>query len=276
MSASASTQIPMVSHMDGSVTSSHIEIHRGQYQVRFYTDGMTPVSIPSVDERVWRYMSFSRFLWLLQKKQLWLTRADLLGDPWEIALAGEQLAHVISRHPPAPFPSRGARRETAIERSKRIIQTWRRDTFVSCWSALEHESHALWRIYCRSTEGVAVQTTLARLKESVGGLQVYRVTYQTPGTAKQTPTLTDLVTKKRPMFAYEQEVRVVLTRDGKDEAEILGHRLEWDPEKNIESIRIHPEADDSFMETVTKAVETYAPTLKERVLWSAMRTPPPF
>ena len=27
-----------------------------------------------------------------------LARADCLGDPWEIALAGEQLAHVISRH----------------------------------------------------------------------------------------------------------------------------------------------------------------------------------
>src|SRR5260370_17843608 len=55
-------------------------------------------------EKVWRYMSFSRFVWLLQKKQLWLSRADLLGDPWEISLAGNQLEHVIARHPPAPFP----------------------------------------------------------------------------------------------------------------------------------------------------------------------------
>jgi hypothetical protein len=51
------------------------------------------------DAKVWRYMSFSRFIWLLQKKQLWLSRADRLGDPWEISLAGNQLEHVISRHP---------------------------------------------------------------------------------------------------------------------------------------------------------------------------------
>jgi hypothetical protein len=42
-------------------------------------------------EKVWRYLKFSRFVRLLQKKKLWLARADLLGDPWEITLMGDQL-----------------------------------------------------------------------------------------------------------------------------------------------------------------------------------------
>ena len=242
---------------------------------------MTTASTAASDaEKVWRYMSFSRFVWLLQKKQLWLSRADLLGDPWEISLAGNQLEHVISRHPPITLPLPDVMPETAIQRSERIIKMWRRQTFVSCWSASEHESHALWRIYCRSAEGVAVQTTLAKLKASVRGLPVYRVTYEIPGSRKQTPSLPDLVAKKRPMFAYEQEVRVVLSTDGKGEAdpeqETLGHTLEWDPEKSLESIRVHPEADYSFMETVTAAVEVWAPALKDRVDWSAMSARPPF
>jgi hypothetical protein len=78
------------------------------------------------------------------------------------------------------------------------------------------------------------------------------------------------------MFAYEQEVRVVLSTDGKDGIEVLGHGLEWDPEKNVESIRVHPEADNSFMETVTAAIDHYAPSLKDRVAWSAMNARPPF
>ena len=229
-----------------------------------------------VEEKVWRYMRLSRFLWLLQKKQLWLTRADLLGDPWEITLAGDQLAHVISRHPIDPLPSRSVRPETANQRSERIIRMWRRHTFISCWSASEHESHALWRIYCPSSEGVTIQTTLAKLRDSVGGLPVYRVTYQEPGSKRQTPTLPDLVAKKRPMFAYEQEVRVVLSTDGNDEVEVLGHSLEWDPEKNAEHILVHPEADNSFMQTVTAAVVHYAPALNLRVTWSALNARPPF
>jgi len=240
---------------------------------------MTPASPAAVETgKVWRYMSFSRFFWLLQKKQLWLSRADLLGDPWEISLVGKQLEHVISHHPPTTLPLADVKPETAMQRSERIIRMWRRQTFVSSWSSSEHESHALWRIYCRSAEGVAVQTTLARLRESVGDLRVYRVTYETPGSRKQTPTLPDLVAKKRPMFAYEQEVRVVLSTDGgaDPDHEALGHGLEWDPEKTVEWIRVHPEADYSFMETVTAAVELYAPALKDRVAWSTMNERPPF
>src|SRR5260370_36430316 len=104
----------------------------------------------AIDEtqKVWRYMSFSRFVWLLQSKQLWLSRADKLGDSWEITLAGDQLAHVISRHPIRPISSSTDKQESAMDRSKRVISTWRKTTFVNCWSASDHESHALWRIYC--------------------------------------------------------------------------------------------------------------------------------
>jgi hypothetical protein len=221
-------------------------------------------------------MSFARFVWLLQRKQLWLARADLLGDPWEITLAGDQLAQVISRHPITPLPLPKVMPESAIERSERIIKLWRRRTFISCWSASEHESHALWRIYCRSSEGVAIQTTLSRLGQSVGGLPVYKVIYETPGINRRTPTLCDLVTKKRPMFAYEHEVRVVLHVETDDASETLGHSIKWDPEKNLESIRVHPEADESFMETVTAVVGQHAKSLKTIVTWSAMNAKPPF
>ena len=51
------------------------------------------------------------------------------------------------------------------------------------------------------------------------------------------------------MFEVEHEVRVVDLKDGAHhEQEILGYGLEWQPEKNVESIGVHPEADDSFIE----------------------------
>ena len=197
------------------------------------------------DAKVWRYMTFSRFMWVLQKKQLWLSRADHLGDPWEISLAGDQLQYVISRHPITPITN-GVRpkAETVMQRSERINKLWRQRTFVSCWNASDHESHALWRIYCGSSDGMAVQTTFARLRQSVGGLPVLKVAYEKPGIRKRTPTLVDLVTKKRPMFAYEQEIRVV--RDATKEpvpGGVTGHPIEWNPELVLEAVFIHPEAD---------------------------------
>ena len=231
-------------------------------------------------QKVWRYMKFSRFIWLLQRKQLWLSRADMLGDPWEITLAGNQLDYVISRHPISHVVQANQRQESAIERSKRIISMWRQNTFVNCWSASEHESHALWRIYCGSTEGIALETTFGKLNASVGDIPVYRVQYEIPGNRQQTPSRTDLVTKKRPMFAYEQEVRVVYSMERKnitlDTTEILGFPVDWDPKEVVSCIWVHPEADSSFMETVTSVVAYYAPTLKKCVRWSAMKDGPPY
>lgn len=243
-----------------------------------------PSNAPSVPpsaalgaQRVWRYLTFSRFVWLLQKKQLWLSRADLLSDSWEITLAGDQLAHVIARHPPLTLPFPDVMPETAMQRAQRIIAAWRRETFISCWSSSDHESHALWRIYCGADEGVAIQTTFARLKASVGSVPLLRVAYETPGSRRQTPDCLGLASQKRPMFAYEHEVRLVDYKDGADLApEMPGYGLDWEPEKNVESIRVHPQASASFHETVVGVVEQHAPALSDCVAWSDMTIPPPF
>lgn len=164
-----------------------------------------------------------------------------------------------------------------MQRSERIIKMWRQQTFINCWSSSDHESHALWKIYCPPSDGVAIQTTLAKLRASVSDLPVHRVIYAIPGSKKETPTRHDLVTKKRPMFAYEQEVRIVRFMDEHcPESDVGGCGLDWDLNKYVESICVHPEADHSFFDTVTATVECYAPTLKERVVWSAMNARPVF
>jgi len=225
--------------------------------------------------KVWRYMSCARFVWLLQQRKLWLSRADYLGDPWEIALAGDQLARVILG---APISHLGEPpREPVETRSERIVKSWRRMTFINCWSAQEHESHALWRIYCPTSEGVAIQTTLARLQGSVSDLPVYQVTYQIPGITPHTPNLEDLATKKRPMFAYEHEVRILHLIDPNHAEPVpVGFGLPWNPEKHVESIHVHPDSDDSFFASVSATVQTYSPLLWEKVKPSAMSEQPPF
>lgn len=223
---------------------------------------------------VWRYMSFSKFVWTVQNKCLWLSRADLLGDPWEISLSGEQLQLVINRHPISPVGE--PIRESANERTERIINYWRNKTFVNCWNMSTHESNALWQIYCKNTDGVVLQTTFEKLNSIKGQYSLHPVTYPIPGSNRKTPTHTDLVTKKRPMFKYEEEVRIVYF-DENDEIEATnGVQLKFDFEQNIESVRVHPQADSVFFETVQFIVETYTPNFKGEVTWSDMKLNPPF
>jgi len=232
--------------------------------------------------KVWRYMSFGRFVWMLQRRALWLSRVDMLGDPWEMAPSEEQWAGVLQT---ARKTATRQRSEAEIfQRRKRDVMRWRQQMFVNCWSACPHESHALWRIYCLSVEGVAVQTTLARLRESLQALQVHRVTYADPQSIREDPQLEQLTAQKRPMFAYEQEVRVLLNSGelakGLTWEASFGRRrgvmVGWEPETVLESIYVHPEADDAFFQTVQGTVEQYCPTLKTAVRWSAMQARPLF
>lgn len=162
-----------------------------------------------------------------EQREVW-DRAIALGLPhgknvdqaaWmrPSGLTGDQLEFLTRRQPPWPIPL-ADKWETAEQRFARVMPLWRRSTFVNCWSKLEHESHALWRIYCKSVEGVAVQTTLSKLVDSVGGLTVCAVTHGNPGKTKRTPGILDVVTKKQPWYDYEQEVRVVRSDDPRTEA----------------------------------------------------------
>jgi hypothetical protein len=131
-------------------------------------------------------------------------------------------------------------------------------------------------VFCPSVEGVSIQVTLAGLRSSVG-LPVHQVIYAIPGSKLQTPTREDLISKKRPMFEYEREFRIVhFWPEGNPDKPVTGYALEWHPEQWVQSIRIHPEADEAFAETVTKVVEQYAPSLKDRIQWSSMTEAPPF
>lgn len=78
------------------------------------------------------------------------------------------------------------------------------------------------------------------------------------------------------MFEYEHEYRLTLIEDATPDETVKGIALEWNPETWIEAIRIHPEADLAFAETVVRVVEQYAPALKSGIQPSDMVEKPPF
>jgi hypothetical protein len=226
--------------------------------------------------KIWRYMSLAKFISLLDKKQLWLSRSDTLGDNWELTLAGKQLERVIQRHPIDHVGNKNSN-ESAINRTQRIIKNWRNTTFVNCWSLDENESHALWQLYCGLNEGVSIQTTLPHLNYLLitnTKLSLERVVYQPAGMLEKTPSIQNLITSKRPMFAFEKEIRLYLTVD-KNLDNLPGVALPWIPSEHIEAIYIHPDASLFFKGVVEDFVKQFAPSLFAKIHWSSMRETPP-
>jgi hypothetical protein len=228
------------------------------------------------DQKLWRYMSFSRFLWMIQRKQLWLSRTDKLEDPWELAVTGDEITRLMLR---APSPSSTEpNSETPAERTKRITELWRTTTFVNCWCALNYESHALWRVFCGPKEGVAITTNWATLTATAENIPVVEVDYTRYGGQVRTPTLEKVSIRKRQMYDYEHEVRLIAHSDTPNPRLIqgeFGFQLPFEPRDLVLGIVVHPEADESFYEVVGAAVDTYAADIISRIQWSTMKEAPP-
>ena len=203
-----------------------------------------------------------------EEKALWFARADQLGDRWEMAFSKAERAFLST--PPEQ-----------LEDMQRAIREERDSTFVNCWTASNSESHAMWNVYCDSSEGVAVQTTLRELKASVKPLPVVPVKYMNfdrLGVTNPVPTAMDLVSRKRKPYSYEKEHRVISFKGPFPKGSLgnlsggyrLGFGQRWDPEIHVERVLLHPGADPATLVAVKAVVEKLAPKLRLRVLPSAL------
>jgi hypothetical protein len=119
-------------------------------------------------------MSFGRFVWMLKEKALWMSRIDQLGDEWEMMPTVAEIsamAHAIGKkaHPKARFSKAywKAIIQSVASSHLKHLKRLRESTFANCWTASSNESHPMWGLYCASKEGVAIQTTLSQLRQSI-------------------------------------------------------------------------------------------------------------
>src|SRR6202011_2831368 len=93
-----------------------------------------------------------KLLSILENRQLLFARADQFDDPYEGAWSSAGVT--LLRDP----KWNGGMLPHAVETFIALAETMRRQTFLNCWCASEHESAAMWKLYLQSSEGVAIRT----------------------------------------------------------------------------------------------------------------------
>jgi hypothetical protein len=229
----------------------------------------------NLDDKIWRYMDLPKLIYLLEKEKLYLSRADHFDDKHEGSTPKVQEMWEKEKHPEY---------SNGVASFRRRQREW---TFISCWSHCEHESHALWRIFCGPKQGVAVGSRYRRLAEledpRIEDIRVGLVDY---GKEEPIPANTLIpFFRKRKAFAYEREARLVVNMyrctDGGDQTGKLSilrpyFEKQLDLSTFVEAIRIHPEADISYVDAVKSLVKKYAPKLLDQVETSEMAESPVF
>lgn len=190
---------------------------------------------PPVTTRLWRYTDLPKFVELLTSARLWLTNMEVLAtdDPYEglpdavgfphrmwrtidevPEMLREQILRISGRGTDGS-PNAAFRSWLMVEEQRCIMtQSGRRDYFVSCWHAAQHESTAMWKIYGAPGAGVAIVTNGGRLEAALSSdareLHLGQVRYVEPNWIEiGRGNAFDTVMVKRSSYAYEHEVRLV-------------------------------------------------------------------
>jgi len=169
------------------------------------------------DEELWRYMDITKFLSIIDKKALYFSRSDLLGDPFEGSIPmsiGQKNFNDILK---SQFEEMINRKSTILNEPSTFHDFIRKSCYVCSFHTGSVESAALWSIYSKSKEGVAIKTTFTRLCDcfkddttnNVGIGMINYIDYNQQTIPVELSTVSPLL-YKRKSFEFEKETRAII------------------------------------------------------------------
>lgn len=221
------------------------------------------------ETKIWRYMDLGKLVCLLSDEALYFAcLADLVtDDPYEAVypkshleaverMLQEHLDTLASLRAAIPLEGQDTLNKgiaNLVETVKSAPLTVARGFGVSCWHQNDDESAAMWRLYSDSGKGIAIESTVKKLRCSLGdtkGLifdQVRYIDFHEDPIEKGHRHYSGF--QKRNSFAHEREFRATirLKQDGE------GVSVPCDLQELITAIWVSPRA-PSYMICAVQAL----------------------
>lgn len=227
------------------------------------------------DAKLWRYMDFTKLVSLISTKSMYFPRSDQFKDKFEGKIYGYGEAdarETIEKLLALAEHSEDFKRHSR-EKVKDVVkgvharsENDKKKVFVNCWHLNEYESAAMWDLYLKNEEGVAIQTTFDRVKSSLDACEerifIGRVDYIDPTNHKNLKTsFLEPFFTKRISFSHEKEVRLVYAQMGNDDMNlsenILGKNIRMNLAELIERVYVSPDAAPWFVEVVKTVLKKF-------------------
>ncbi|MCX7192487.1 MAG: DUF2971 domain-containing protein [Proteobacteria bacterium] len=200
---------------------------------------MTSLDALNVDDSqiIWRYFDFPKLVHLLETSSLFFSRLDLLGDPFEGSVTTADLSALVQGWVSMSEESGTPAGYYELEHRHRNSDP-RHSLFVSCWHMSDFESVAMWRLYAGDMKGIALKSTVGKLRTqlpSEGRIRrVKYIDYAVDKTSHLSPAYC-----KRNAFEYEREVRAVISRSSNPS--LTGVSIKLNLDSIVDEIRLSPE-----------------------------------
>lgn len=206
-------------------------------------------------------MDFTKFISMIDSQQLHLTRCDKFKDPYE---GTYPTFNIQQRAQNYNFKNdiEALKFNIILEDANKLL---RKSTFINCWHQNEYESAAMWDLYSKTNESIAIETTYNKLANILPiytyiGLVDY-IDYLSESIPEN--NIYNLFMHKRKSFEHEKEVRIIFSHNKVD---ANGELAESDKEnieipivfnKLINNIHINPNAPMWFKELVISICKKY-------------------
>lgn len=213
---------------------------------------------------IWRYMDFTKFVSLLDRSALFFARADKFKDPFEGSWTKKNFERMTVALKSVDV--------LGADHIREFFKNLREHTFINCWHLSTEESAALWKLYLKSDEGIAIRSTFFHLNSELkrnykkNDLYISEVkyinykTYNMPEGNILAPFI-----HKRTSFIHEKEVRAIIQqlpiKDGTIDWNLKppedGIYINIDPNVIIDMVYVSPNAQQWFKDLVESILKKY-------------------
>ncbi|MCL9807810.1 hypothetical protein [Flavobacterium luminosum] len=200
------------------------------------------------DTIVWKYLDLSKFLDILLSGKMFMSRSDKFEDQYEGTFSEPTYEEI----------------KKIAENNRPFLNNYklnREKVSISSWHANEYESFAMWQIFTKNNEGLAIQSTIGRLKEA---LEPERTFEQYIGEVNYIDYKKEYIPFdddffpflfKRKSFQYEREIRIITNVSKHNLSLNEGLKINVDINTLIEKIYIHPKSENWYKKLVIELVE---------------------
>lgn len=223
--------------------------------------------------KLWRFMDFTKFVSLIHTKSLFFCKASKLPDPWEGEFPRKELNHLVNNVLVKKYPHTN---EYTDDQKIKEAENWtieikkqKDQHFINCWHYNDAESAAMWNLYLKSDEGVAIKTSINNFKKSFNSYDediycgmVKYINYDEDifNCSYCFVNLFLPYVHKRTSFIHEKEYRAITTIRGSKLDEIGnedGIKIPVNIELLIEEIVVAPKSKDWFLGLVNETLKKF-------------------
>lgn len=236
---------------------------------------------------LWRYMSLEKFESLLREQALFFCRADKFSDPYECSIPKKEFEYRLSEEKfidEERVFNRTDRKfdlEIAKKNANNLALTHkkiRKATTVNCWHINNDESDAMWQLYLKNNEGIAVRTNKKKLYKALEGtkekISISKIRYinydndiwfhRNEYPFDSYNFLTPII-HKRIEFAHEKELRLYNQDNNREKENFwetqpneIGEMIKIDVNALVDCIIFHPTAEQGTKDKIVALTRGYA------------------